>query len=74
MKKAGRLAGEAGVPRPGKESPTGEGGAGREGFPFLLLFAASEREALIPEGGGAGGLACEKCTIGRRTTWKAVRL
>jgi len=50
MKKAGWLAGEAGPPRPGKESPTGEGGAGREGFPFLLLFAALEREALVPRG------------------------
>ncbi|MCR4433281.1 MAG: hypothetical protein NUV70_04470 [Caldiserica bacterium] len=47
MKKAGRLAGEAGPPRPGKESPTG---AGREGFPFLLFLAALEREALVPEG------------------------
>jgi len=50
MKKAGWLAGEAGAPRPGKESPTGGGGAGREGFPFLLLFAALSAKRSSPRG------------------------
>jgi len=55
-KEAGWLAGEAGPPRPGKESPTGEGGAGREGFPFLPFLAAPERAALVPRGRAPEGL------------------
>jgi len=50
MKKAGWPSLTSQPPRPGKESPTGGGGAGREGFPFFLLFAALEREALVPRG------------------------
>jgi|GEM_PF-6110828 len=65
MKKAGWLAGEAGPPRPAKESPTGGGGAGREGFPSVSC--GPRARSARPE--GEGRLRIWVCFLAWRSYW-----
>jgi len=60
---------------PALERKADRGRWGRQGgLSFPSVICGPRARSALPEGGGAGGLACEKFTIGRRTTWKAVRL